>query len=607
MSPLLTFLVTVLISNGFRLPMDFPGIRHIHELDWGCRSGTADWKRGSMSHTKIPDTLKTWWSSSYQLVFTCALLTAFAAVPLHAQFFQDLYDFNCSTGGCFPNGSLTQGGDGNLYGTTGTSNVGAYGNGSIFKVTPSAPAVVTYLWQFDGATTGLHPAAGLTLASDGNFYGTTFQGGTFGYGTVFRFNPKTDTVTALHSFDSVDDGEPQSPPTQAKDGNLYGMSGNSEFGRPYRVTIPSGKFTAFSTTAPGLGGHLYLASDGNLYGTTFSGGTSGSGTVFSMTTGGAIHTIYEFTGGTDGAGPGPLTEGSDGKLYGTTGDGGGSADAGTIFKMTLCSTTLCATETTLHVFNPTTDGGKPFAGLLLSSNGAFYGTTTEDGADGYGTLFEITYGGIFSKLVDFTGETGTAPGQFADTALLQHTNGSFYGLTFYGGSDGGGNFYSFTPLNPLISLIIEGPVWVKPGEAVEILGNDLNLVSSLTFAGVSAQFQPGSDTYLIATVPSAALDGPIIATLVTGQQIESQGNVHILPVITNLDPSAGPVGTQVGIAGGGFARAKKVTFGGVKATSFTVVNPTLVQAIVPAGAKTGKVGVTTPNGTATSKEMFTVN
>jgi uncharacterized repeat protein (TIGR03803 family) len=346
-----------------------------------------------MSHTRINDFLKTRWNGSRRLAFACTLLMAFAAVPLHAQFFQDLYDFNCSTGGCLPNdGALTQGSDGNLYGTTSTSNVGAYGNGSIFKVTPSAPAVLTYLWQFDGATTGLHPAAGLTLASDGNFYGTTFQGGTFGYGTVFRFNPNTDKVTALHSFDSVDDGEPQSPPIQAKDGNLYGMSGNSAFGMAYRVTLPSGKFRAFTTTAPGLSKQLYLASDGNLYGTTFSGGTSGNGTVFSMTTAGVIHTIYNFTGiGTDGCGPGgPLTEGSDGKLYGTTADCGGTADAGIIFKMTLCSTTLCATETTLHVFDPTTDGANPFAGLLLSSNGAFYGTTTEGGADGYGTLFEIT-------------------------------------------------------------------------------------------------------------------------------------------------------------------------------------------------------------------------
>jgi hypothetical protein len=107
-------------------------------------------------------------------------------------------------------------------------------------------------------------------------------------------------------------------------------------------------------------------------------------------------------------------------------------------------------------------------------------------------------------------------------------------------------------------------------------------------------------------VPSAAVDGLIVATLASGQQIQTQLAVHILPNITNLDPTSGPVGAQVGIVGGGFVGAKKVNFGGVKATSYTVVTPSLIRAIVPTGAKTGKVTVTTLNGTATSKQTFTV-
>jgi hypothetical protein len=83
--------------------------------------------------------------------------------------------------------------------------------------------------------------------------------------------------------------------------------------------------------------------------------------------------------------------------------------------------------------------------------------------------------------------------------------------------------------------------------------------------------------------------------------------VHILPKIPNLDPSSGPAGTQVGIVGGGFAGTTKVTFGGFAATNFTVVSPSLIQATVPPGASTGKVGVVTPNGSANSKETFTVN
>jgi hypothetical protein len=111
----------------------------------------------------------------------------------------------------------------------------------------------------------------------------------------------------------------------------------------------------------------------------------------------------------------------------------------------------------------------------------------------------------------------------------------------------------------------------------------------------------------MADVPSAAIDGLVTVTLATGQQIESQQSVHILPKITNLDPSSGPVGTQVGIVGGGFAGATEVTFDGVQATNFTVVTPALIQVTVPTGAKTGHVGVLTPNGAAHSKETFTVN
>jgi hypothetical protein len=129
---------------------------------------------------------------------------------------------------------------------------------------------------------------------------------------------------------------------------------------------------------------------------------------------------------------------------------------------------------------------------------------------------------------------------------------------------------------------------------------------------VSAQFRPGSETYLTATVPGKAVDGYVTVTLtnpLTGQQqkLQSQQSMHILPIITNLDPSSGLVGTQVHVVGSGFLRATTVTFGGVKATSFTVLTPAMIEATVPAGAKTGKVSVTTPNGTAVSKETFTVD
>jgi uncharacterized repeat protein (TIGR03803 family) len=547
--------------------------------------------------------------TSTTLALACTLLVVLTAAPLHAQFYQDLYDFNCNTGGCGPvdNGELTQGSDGYLYGTTQVGGASNYG--TVFKVASDGTGYTT-LWQFNGAN-GQSPSAALTLASDGNFYGTTEFGGSFSNGTIFRIT-SSGVLKVLHSFNAnVDGGQPLSPPAESKDGNLYGVTLS---GTAYRITLPAGSFKALSFNQPPFEslGPLLLASDGNLYGATHFGGKFNQGTLFSMTTGGVVKVIHSFSD-SDGNGTtpsGPLTQGKDGKLYGTTQfEGAALNDSGTVFNLTLPSYTL----TTLHSFDPlnvggtNNDGAIPSAGLLAASDGNFYGAASNGGANTLGTLFEISAGGFFTKLDDFTGTAGSVPGANPNTTLVEHTNGSFYGLAMFGGANSGGVFYRLTPPNPFARLRVAGPVWVKPGDAVEILGENLTQVINLTFGEVPAQFQAGSDTYLVATVPSAAVDGLITATLATGLQVESQMAVHILPKITNLDPTSGVVGTQVGIVGGGFAGTKKVTFGGVKTNNFTVVSPTLIQATVPTGAKTGKVGVVTPNGSATSKQIFTVN
>jgi len=565
----------------------------------------------NMSSTRVLEVLKTKWNGSPMMALACFLLVAFAAAPLHAQFaYQDVYDFNCSTGGCEPNdyGQLTQGADGNLYGTA-IYDSGSYDCGTVFMVTPSG--AYSDLWYFDG-TSGCTPEGALTLASDDNFYGVASTGGNPGNGTLFRFIPPS-TLTVLHNFNGTDGGSPQVAPIQAKDGNLYGVTG---MGTAYRVTLPLGTFKQLPYNAPGQpsAGPLLAASDGYLYGTTFNGGTSDLGTIFRMTTGGVIKILYNFSG-TDGANPsGALTQGSDGNLYGTT-IFGGANNTGEIFQLVLPSKL-----NVIHSFSSVpsngenSDGAGPLAGLLAASDGYLYGSSAFGGINTCGTLFQIKASGTsaaFSKIADFPNSNCTdwTPGIEPYSALLQHTNGCFYGTTALGGASGG-NVYSLCPASPPYTVGVEGTVWVKPSDRVVIVGNNLSEVSQVSFAGVQAQFQPGSNTYLIATVPSAAVDGLITVTIsspVGEQQIESQHSMRILPQITNLDPSSGPVGTQVGIVGGGFVGAKKVTFGGVKATSFRVVTPTLIQATVPAGAKTGKVSVITSNGTATSKETFTVN
>jgi uncharacterized repeat protein (TIGR03803 family) len=188
-----------------------------------------------------------------------------------------------------PYAGLIQGSDGNFYGTTYFG--GASGFGTVFKVTPSGTETVLY--SFAGGSDGEHPYAGVIQGSDGNFYGTTYQGGTSGNGTVFKLTP-SGTETVLYSF----------------------AGGSSDGANPEAGVIQG--------------------SDGNFYGTTLQGGASGLGIVFELTPGGTETILHTFAGGgSDGANPSAnLVQGSDGNLYGSTGAGGTSGN-GTFFKVTL--------------------------------------------------------------------------------------------------------------------------------------------------------------------------------------------------------------------------------------------------------------------------------
>jgi uncharacterized repeat protein (TIGR03803 family) len=524
------------------------------------------------------------------------LLVSVAAAPLHAQFtYVDEYEFNCATRGCSPDdlGSLAQGSDGNLYGTTESGGLHAFG--TIFSATTSG--TYTDLWSFDGVT-GEEPFGALTLASDGNYYGATGIGGANNAGTLFRFTPPS-TVTVLHSFTSSD-GLALVAPTQGKDGILYGITSN---GTAYSLTL-TGTYKQLPAAPGGIYGPLLLASDGNLYGASSRGGTSNNGTLFRMSTpSGSIKVLHNFND-TDGATPsGGLVQASDGTLYGTTAYGGANEN-GTIYK-----SNVNGKVTVLHSFDPNgaADGQIPDAGLLLASDGYLYGVNNSGGANSGGTIFRINTTGTFTKLFDFTNTAPGVAGSNPNATLMQHTNGNIYGLSFSGGTNNDGVFFSLLAANLIQILKVAGPIFLLPGGPVQVLGNNLTHVIAVNFGGVSAQFTLGTDSILTATVPNGALDGLVNVIFDTGLMTQTMSSYHILPKITNLDPSSGHVGSVVNITGGGFTGAKKVTFGGVVATSFSVLSATLIQATVPTGAKTGKVGVQTPNGSATSPKKFTVN
>ncbi len=249
-----------------------------------------------------------------------------------------LYSF--PAGSSEPYTGLIQGSDGNFYGTTGAN--GTSDDGTVFKITPSGTETVLHAFAKSG-TDGQIPYAGLIQGSDGNFYGTTYFGGANGLGTVFKVTP-SGTETVLYSFAGGSDGEhPYAGVVQGSDGNFYGTTyqgGTSGFGTVFKLT-PSGTETVLYTFAgasvdgasPEAG--VIQGTDGNFYGNTLQGGASGLGTVFKLTPSGTETILHSFAGGSDGANPGAnLLQGSDGNLYGSTGAGGTSGH-GTFFKVTL--------------------------------------------------------------------------------------------------------------------------------------------------------------------------------------------------------------------------------------------------------------------------------
>jgi uncharacterized repeat protein (TIGR03803 family) len=253
---------------------------------------------------------------------------------------------------------------------------------------------LTLLHSFAGGNTdGSTPWAGLVRDSSGNLYGTTYYGGTGGAGVVFK-TTSTGTTTILHSFAGGNsDGAYPSFGSLVRDssGNLYGTTYSGGTGGEGVVfkTTSTGTTTILHSFAGGNSDGAYafagldMDSSGNLYGTTYSGSTGGAGVVFKTTSTGTTTVLHSFTGGnSDGANPyAGLVMDSSGNLYGTTYSGG----AGVVFK-----TTSTGTTTILHSFaGGNSDGAHPYAGLVMDSSGNLYGTSLQGGSGGFGVVFKL--------------------------------------------------------------------------------------------------------------------------------------------------------------------------------------------------------------------------
>jgi uncharacterized repeat protein (TIGR03803 family) len=327
--------------------------------------------------------------------------------------------------GVRPYSGVVLGRDGNYYGTT--SQGGAYGGGAVFKLTSDGVLTTLVSFNYDDG----NPRAGLIVGTDGNFYGTTQGNPLLGEGnahsTIFRLN-LAGKLTTLASFPDGD-GVPIVAPQkllQGTDGNFYGTTqggGSQQKGSVFRMTIdgavtPLVSFTGANGMSPSAG--LVEGGDGNFYGTTFFGGANNSdGTVFRVTPGGMLTTLASFGPGDAGLFPAAeLTRGPDGNLYGVT-SGGGKNFGGAVFKVTPDGTV------TAVVALPSSNTLSP-GPLVLGDDGNFYGTTVDN-------YYRVSLAGELSVLADFN---STFDGRLAEGPLLKIGNGQFLGTTYGGGSTG---------------------------------------------------------------------------------------------------------------------------------------------------------------------------
>jgi len=453
-------------------------------------------------------------SASEFAAVTALLVTSQLAVfnrTAEAQTVTVLHVFSGPDGELPRYGALVQGRDGSLFGTTQAG--GSANDGVIYKMQMGDNSVAT-LHDFTG-TDGSILNGGLVLARDGNMNAGVALGGAFGYGTLFKVSP-TGTVTALHDFTGGADGAyPVAAPIQGSDGSIYGITNGSNpiYPTVYKRTS-DGVFSTIYTLAT-FGDPLtplLQTTDGSLVFVTPAGGTQGCGSILKVTTKGALKSTYSFgcISPNPGLPIGSLLQASDGLLYGTT-QGGGATKMGTVFKLDIQSGKL----TVLYNFGSiANDGAGPQAGLAQGTDGNFYGTTTTGGSNNLGTIFKITSDGKYTQLYSFPGKSGVQPA-FPEATLVQHTNGAFYGTTENGGAQQLGSVFKLdVGLGPFITFV---GATGKPGQSAEILGQNLSGATSVTFNGVpAASFKVVKDTYMTAVVPPGATTGPVVVETPTG-------------------------------------------------------------------------------------------
>ena len=448
---------------------------------------------------------------------------------------------------------------------------------------------------------------GLTLASDGNFYGASRLGGLSyeqgvpsGTGTIFRITP-TGNLTRIHVFDGTDGSLPITGIVQGKDLSLYGVasSGGKDGWRGpgiiYKVSL-SGVYKVlheFNITDGEYPNPLLIGKDGNFYGTTTYGGAHSYGVIFRMDSSGAVTLLHSFNI-VDGSRPnGRLAQTPDGTLYGVTGVGGATGkNFGTVFQINPDGTSFRS----LYSFSGP-DGIWPSEGLVLAGDGNLYGATA-GGANlqpfsRHGTLFRITPLGELQTIHTFDGMDGSGPGSFVGENLELGPDGSIYGATAEGGMGlattmGWGTIFRIDT-HGSFSCLYRFPA-----------SNDSYSEKSirLYYPIGNIAFAPNGDLYGTSGRGGQTDDGAIYRLRL---------GTALVPSVSSLSPAMGPPGTMVSVVGNHFTGSVNVTLNGVSCENAVVVNDKLLIFKVPAGGTSGKVTVITPKGNSTSATTFSVS
>ncbi|PYM12523.1 MAG: hypothetical protein DME18_11205, partial [Verrucomicrobia bacterium] len=389
----------------------------------------------------------------------------------------------------------------------------------------------------------------LVRGGDGNFYGTTTQGGILDRGTVFKVTPDGRLTTLVH-FNNNNGAFPAAGLTLGRDGNLYGTTtggANDSRGSVFRVTL-NGALTTLARFPSDYGsvpGGLTLGRDGNFYGTTFNGlaGNYGSAyheTVFKVTTNGRLITLARLSGSRWPCPANGLALGNDGSLYGTTFEGG-VINCGTVFKVTTDGTLSTLANFTLE------NGFNPAAGLTLGDDGNFYGTALHGGRGGHGSVFEVTPDGTLTTLFHFI----RASGGYSYAPLTLGSNGSLYGTTYSGGSNDTGVIFRLD-LPPAITS--------QPASRTNVL--DTTATFTVTAAGTRPfgyQWLKNGTNIVDGGNASGARTGMLTLSHV---QLDDAGNFAV--IVTN---------NSGGVTGSVAALTVRVSTGGPKTLTFDDLLP----------------------------------